>query len=161
MSPRTMRGLLILSLAVNIFVVGAIAGGSYMWVHGNQAFGVGANWRRQAGVALPTQEREAYRQMIRQTMRDAQPIFARADEARREAARLFVQPQFDAAAVNAALAQARAADIQLRTQLEEQIVGFAAKLSFEDRRILAEGLSPGPLRQRTKGKGMPPTTPGN
>jgi uncharacterized membrane protein len=147
MSPRKMRILLILSVAVNIFVVGAIAGGSYMWVRGNQAFGVGANWRRDAGVALPPQEREAYRQMIRQTMRDAQPIFGRAAKARGEAARLFVQPQFDAAAANAALAQARAADMQLRTQLEDRIVDFAAKLSFEDRRILAEGLSPGPLRR--------------
>jgi uncharacterized membrane protein len=157
-----MRILLILSVAVNIFVASAIAGGSYMWVRGNQAFGVGANWRREAGVALPPQDREAYRQMIRQTMRDAQPIFGRAAEARREAARLFVQPQFDAAAVNAALAQARVADVQLRTQLEERIVGFAAKLSFEDRRILAEGLSPGPLRQRTSDKGKSPTaSPGS
>jgi uncharacterized membrane protein len=156
-----MRIVLMLSVTANIFVASAIAGGSYMWVHGNQAFGVGANWRRDAGVALPPQEREGYRQMIRQTMRDAQPIFGRAAEGRREAARLFVQPQFDAAAANAALAQARAADVQLRTQLEERIVGFAAKLSFEDRRILAEGLSPGPLRHRTNDKGMPATGRGN
>jgi uncharacterized membrane protein len=99
--------------------------------------------------------------MIRETMREAQPIFGRAAAARREAARLFVQPQFDAGAANAALAQARAADVELRTQLEERIVGFAAKLSFEDRRILAEGLSPGPLRQRTTDKGKPPAAPGN
>jgi uncharacterized membrane protein len=156
-----MRILLISSVAFNIFVVSAIAGGSYMWVSGNQTFGVGTNWRRDGGAALPTQEREAYREMIRQTMRDGQPIFARAADARREAARLFVQPQFDALAVNAALAQARAADVQLRTQLEERIVDFAAKLSFGDRGILAEGLSPGPLRQRTKGKGTPLTAPGN
>jgi uncharacterized membrane protein len=68
-----------------------------------------------------------------------------------------VQPQFQSEAVNAALAQARVADVELRTQLEEQIVGFAAKLSLNDRRILADGLSPGPLRQRTKDTGRPPT----
>jgi uncharacterized membrane protein len=46
----------------------------------------------------------------------------------------------DTEALSAALARARNADIALRTKLEERAVDFAATLSYDERRALAESL---------------------
>ena len=76
--------------------------------------------------------------------RDLQQV---ARESRQEAARLFVQPQFDHAAVSAALEQARTADLQLRVRLETAATDFASTLPEDERGILAQNLARGgPLR---------------
>jgi uncharacterized membrane protein len=60
---------------------------------------------------------------------------------------LFVQPQFDANAINARLDQARAADSAFRANLEHALVQFSAGLPQDQRQKMAEALKQGPFRQ--------------
>ncbi|MGC1302504.1 MAG: periplasmic heavy metal sensor, partial [Caulobacteraceae bacterium] len=65
-------------------------------------------------------------------------------------------PQFDPAAVNAALSRARDADFALRAKLESTIVDFARDLPQAERQDMARALSHGgPLRHPP----TPPATP--
>ena len=142
--------LLIVSLVVNIFLVGAIAGSVWHWTH-DRGIGLRGGWRMRAADALPEPQGDAFREAVHGTMRASLPVIKGGRAARADAARLFVQPQFDAAAVTADLDRARAADMVLRTNLEHQVVSFAATLPQEQREKLAEALRAGPLRQGKQG----------
>lgn len=144
--------LLVVSLVLNIFLVGAIAGGLWRWTH-NQGLGLRAGWRMRAAEALPPDRAEAFRQTVRGAMRDNLELGRQARAARAEAARLFVAPRFDTAAVRGQLAQARQADSALRARLEDEVVGFAATLPPDQRAALAQALRTGPLRQRRARQG--------
>jgi uncharacterized membrane protein len=138
--------LLIVSLVVNIFLIGLIGGGIWHWTH-NPAFGLRGAWRMRAADALPEPQAEAFRQMIRTTLHANIGLARRGRAARAEAARLFVQPQFDANAVTTRLDQARAADMAMRTQLEHSVVSFSASLPKDQREKLADALKEGPFRE--------------
>jgi uncharacterized membrane protein len=61
-------------------------------------------------------------------------------QAKFDAGTLIGQPTVDQAALKAALAKARAADLATREIIEERAVEFAATLPVEARRLLAEGI---------------------
>src|SRR4051812_20213789 len=125
MSPRSTRILLIVSVALNIFIGSAIAGGSYMWVRSQQAERVAViNWRQAAANALQPADRAAFLLRMRRIARDNAPLVRQAGESRAEAARLFLEPTFDANAAGAALLKARSADLQVRTSLEDAVIAF-------------------------------------
>jgi uncharacterized membrane protein len=138
--------LLIVSLVTNIFLIGAIAGGVWRWTH-NPAIGLRGAWRIRAAEALPDAQADAFRAAIQTTVRANIAVAHQGRAARAEAARLFVQPQFDTNAVNIRLDQARAADMAMRTQLEHRVVQFASTLPQDQRAKLAEALKAGPLRE--------------
>jgi uncharacterized membrane protein len=145
MSARSIRILLILSLTLNVFVVGALAGGAYMWRRAEQAEPsstamVGGGRLRLAGEKLSPEHRRPFRQALREARRASAVLIEQSRQGRAEAARLLTQPVVDQGAVRAALARARAADFALRARLEERVVAFAATLPPEERAVLAEGL---------------------
>ncbi|WP_116091730.1 periplasmic heavy metal sensor [Sphingomonas crusticola] len=138
--------LLIVSLFVNIFLFGAIAGSVWHWTHG-PGFTPRGGWRARAAQALPERDGDALRAAIRDTVRNASSAVQAGRAARAEAAHLFVQPAYDANAIAAQLDRARTADMALRASLENRVVQFAGTLPQSERQKLAEALKTGPLRQ--------------
>jgi uncharacterized membrane protein len=141
--------LLIVSLVLNIFLVGTIAGGLWRWTH-HAGQGARVGWRVNAAAALPRDQARTFRRAVRATVHANAGAVAEGRAARAEAARLFVQPQFDSAAVLAQLARARVADGIVRGQLETTVVTFAATLPPDQRQALAQALRTGPLREGPK-----------
>ena len=159
MMARRLDLLLAASLLVNVFAVGAIGGGLFMLRHqdGLRSRPAAHLPLRAAGDELPAPDRMRFRHAIRSTLRDSAGLLATARDSRATAAGLFVQPEFDSAAVLAALDRARAADSELRRRLETAAVQVAATLPVEERVFLARGLARGgPLRHPAHAA-LPPT----
>ncbi|RUV35604.1 periplasmic heavy metal sensor [Mesorhizobium sp. M7A.F.Ca.MR.148.00.0.0] len=135
MSPRWIRGLVIASVVLNVFLAGAFVGGA-VWLR-NAKTGVSLE---SAGRQLPDQDRKAFREALRQVRVQSRQIILDGQQARQEAADLLQQPVMDEAAVSAALERARNADATVRTRLEQAIVDFAANTSLENRSVLAQAL---------------------
>ncbi len=156
---RSLRVVLAASLLVNVFAAGAIGGGLFMLARPGvwrSLAGVAPRPIRAAGEELPPPDRGRFRQTMRQVVEESGDLLRTARESRQAAADLFVQPQFDQAAVAAALERARNADILLRTRLEAAAVAFAATLPADERALLAQGLERGgPLRHPPKAGGTP------
>lgn len=150
MNDRRLEIALAVSMLLNLFALGAAGGAAAMWSRlKSEPLAAAAHRRpiRAAGDALPPADRERFRAAMRTVAQAARPIRQEGQQRRREAGDLFIQPRFDAAAVNAALARARNADFAVRTRLETTVVEFAAGLPGAERAVLAQGLSRGPLRQ--------------
>jgi len=138
--------LLIVSLVANVFLVGLIGGTVWHWTH-YRGMGFRGGWRMRVAESLPKPQAQALRQAIHDTVRQEMPRLRAASAARADAARLFVQPQFDANAINARLDQARASDMAFRTDLEHRMIQFSATLPLDQRKKMAEALKDGPFRQ--------------
>jgi len=138
--------LLVASLVVNIFLLGLIGGSVWHWTHG-RGMGFGGGWRARLAQSLPEPQAKAMREDIHDTIRQSMPALRQGRAARAEAARLFVQPQFDANAINARLDQARTTDMVFRTNLEHRMIQFASTLPQDQRKKMAEALKDGPFRQ--------------
>lgn len=137
MSARWVRGLIVTSVVLNVFLAGAFVSGA-VWLKNARA---GAGYSLEtAGGRLPEQDRKAFRQALRQVRMESRQIILDGQQARQEAADLLQQPVVDKAALAAALERARNADITVRTRLEQAIVDFAANTSPENRSVLASAL---------------------
>lgn len=135
MSTRWVRGLVIASVVLNVFLAGAFVGGA-VWLR-NAKTGVSLE---SAGRQLPDQDRKAFREALRQVRVQSRQIILDGQQARQQAADLLQQPVMDEAAVSAALERARNADATVRTRLEQAIVDFAANTPLENRSVLAQAL---------------------
>lgn len=138
---------LIGSIVLNVFLLGAIGGSLWSWTH-DRGIGLRAGWRVRAADALPPDTGDAFRAEMRATVRGSMPLVLQARAARVEAGRLFVARRFDAAAVQAQLDRARAADVALRARLEQHLVGFAGTLPQDQRAALSGALRVGGKRVR-------------
>lgn len=143
MSPRALKIGLALSVAVNVLVICALVAA---------AFVIGARWpqerhegRRHGAMAivgtLDAEQEQQVRERLRAAALEARPDFRAAREARREAIALAQAERMDAAAVTAALARSREAELRGRTRLEAGMVEAMAELDVEDRRQLAQVLA--------------------
>lgn len=148
MSSRTLKIVCTVSILLNIFLVAAIVGG-LVWLRAGHPM-IAAGSIRLAGSELPFAERHAFRAALRETRHEIRPVILARSQARQEAAALLRAPVLDQAALNAALARTRAADMVMREHLEARAVSFAATLPPVDRAKLAEGLLKRP------GAKMPP-----
>jgi len=139
MSERSKRLLLAASLALNVFFIGAAAGGGYMWFQSGQGLRAGQPLASAARYLTPDQ-RQAFRQALQAARRDSREDIQTGQASRALLAQLLDEPQIDRAAIDASLAATRAADIAARTRIETVIVDFAAKLNVADRAKLVDGL---------------------
>ncbi len=155
MNDRRLTLVLAISLFVNVFAAGAIGGGLLMLSRQAGVHPHAAMPRRpviDAGEALPPPDRARFTRLMRQMEHDSPDLIRVGRENREAAANLFVEPQFDADAVNAALQRARDADLKLRIHLETEVIAFAATLPVEERAILEASLARGgPLRHPARG----------
>lgn len=144
------RGLLIalfLSLAVNLFALGAVAGGFVMAQRLREApVAVGAARLGQpplwaAARELSPENRRAYRQLIRGQASGLRPGLRETRRLRADAWSRLDGDRPEPAAAKAALAQARQLELRTRAEVEDRIVDFAAGLPADERAKLVQGLT--------------------
>jgi uncharacterized membrane protein len=145
MTPRAIRIVCIVSVLINLFLLGGIAAAS-LWFKLPQGR-INAGSIRIAGSELPADERKAFRHMLHQARRDVRPQVLASRAARHEAATLLRAPVVDQPALLAALQRLRDSDLAVRSHVEAQAVPFIATLPAPSRARLADGLEP---------KGPPP-----
>jgi uncharacterized membrane protein len=148
MSRKTLLIALFVSLAANLFLVGAVAGGLVVGQKMRAERPHTAQrpnpplWR--AGDALPPDKAQAYRRALRDQSPEVREAMRAARTARMEAWRSIGQEPFDPAAAKRRLAEIRAQEADARGQIENDTIDFAADLSPEERKILARGLTERP-----------------
>jgi uncharacterized membrane protein len=148
MPTTRLKTLLIVSLVLNIFLLGAIAGGTYRWM-AKQKADVVAQQRglRFAAAELSGDRQDQLRQSLRQTRRESLQEIIDARAGRIAVVQALAAPQFDRAALDAALARTRAADVAVRAQVEATVAEFASTLTPDERLKLVDALEQhGPLR---------------
>jgi uncharacterized membrane protein len=147
--PMTrLKTLLIISVVLNVFLLGTIAGGTYRWM-AKQKADVIAQQRglRFAAAELPEARRDQLRDALRQTRRDSLPLIVGARSGRLDVVQALAAPQFDRNALDAALARTREADVALRARVEATVAEFASTLTLDERLKLVDALERhGPLR---------------
>jgi uncharacterized membrane protein len=132
------------SAVLNVFLLGAIAGGAYQWfaAHGANlpAAAQDPHALRFAAEPLSAEQRQAFLDGLKNARREGREYARDGRDGRREVLRLLAAPQFDRAALDAALARTRAADSSLRAMVEASVADFAATLTPEERIEFAESL---------------------
>lgn len=154
MSRRGLVIALIVSLAVNLFVLGGLAGAALMGfplLH-RPPPQPGPPRLAALGAALTPEQRQAWQATIRQSAQNAGPKLREARMLRDQAWRTMSSDTVDTQAVLAALSQSRGLEFQARSEMDRAVVGFTATLPVDERRKLAEALS----RDRRGGGGPPP-----
>jgi uncharacterized membrane protein len=135
--------LLVGSLVLNVFLLGAIAGGAYQWFAAHRPSGAAVAQQRALRFAagdLSAERQEAFIDGLTEARREGRQFVREGREGRREVLRLLAAPQLDRAALDAALARTRAADSALRAQVESSVADFAASLTPEERVKFADSL---------------------
>ncbi|GAB7537544.1 periplasmic heavy metal sensor [Burkholderia sp. 3C] len=145
MNGRTGTVVLIVSIVLNVFLLGAIAGGAYQWFArhpgGSAAVKPGAKIAlRFAADGLPPERAEQFREALASARRESRIFVREAREGRRDVLDLLAAPQVDRPAVDEALARTRQADSYLRAQVESNVVDFAQSLPPDERQRFVDGL---------------------
>ncbi|HEX3382509.1 MAG TPA: periplasmic heavy metal sensor [Paraburkholderia sp.] len=144
MNGRSWKFALLGSVVLNVFLLGGIAGGAYQWfaAHGANQPAAAQDQRalRFAAEPLSAQQRQAFLDGLKDARREGRQYARDGHEGRREVLRLLAAPQFDRAALDAALARTRAADSSLRAMVEASVADFAATLTPEERVKFADSL---------------------
>jgi uncharacterized membrane protein len=111
MNGRSWKVVLVASLVLNVFLLGAIVGGAYQWfaAHGANA-PVLAQQRalRFAAQTLSAERQQAFVDGLKNARREGRQFAREGRDGRREVLRLLAAPQLDRAALDAALARTRA-----------------------------------------------------
>jgi len=144
MNDRSTTRWLLASLALNLFLAGAIAGGAWRWWSTQGPAPAAAQPPRSLRLAadeLAPEQQRAYRLGLRDARRAAAAQIQAARDGREQVLRLLAAPTLDRAAVAAALARTREADAAVRTGYEASVIDFAATLSPQERRTFTIGLA--------------------
>jgi uncharacterized membrane protein len=134
-----LRIALVVSVIVNLFLGAALIAGIVSLRTGGRMISAGS--LRIAGSELPMAERRPFRQALREARRSMHPAIIQARAAKARAADLLRQPAVDQGAVNAALDEARNADMAVRAAVERRAVAYAATLPTADRGTLADAMT--------------------
>ncbi|MDP3853371.1 periplasmic heavy metal sensor [Phenylobacterium sp.] len=144
MSRRTLAIILFVSLAMNVFLIGAVVGGLVVgqrFRHERPAMARSGPPLWAAANQLAPEQRRAYRQLLRGEAGEVRDGMRSVHEARTQAWRGLAAEPFDPAAAKRDLNAARLRETQIRAGVDGRIVDFAAKLPPSDRAALAEGLA--------------------
>ena len=146
MSKRSLVISLVVSVALNLFGLGAVVGGFAIAhrLHGmgpppHSTMGPGPLWA--AADGLPPVHRDAYRKALHEQAQGLVDQVRAAREARREAWKSLRAEPLNPAAVTASLAKARDLEMRARVGVEQTIVNFAAALPPAERAQLSEALA--------------------
>jgi uncharacterized membrane protein len=136
-----LKTFLIVSLILNVFLLGTVAGGTYRWIATQRAAALAQqHGLRFAADELPEARQQQLREALGHTRRDALPLIDRAREGRLDVAQVLAAPQFDRAALDAALARTRDADVALRARIEGTVASFAGSLTPDERLKLVDAM---------------------
>ncbi|MFN3521915.1 MAG: periplasmic heavy metal sensor [Phenylobacterium sp.] len=147
MSRRVLLIVLFVSLALNLFVAGAVVGGLVAGGRTPHASPSQANPRPgpalwAAGEALPPDRRREFRRLLREQGPVTNQRLREVRQARREAWLMLGKEPFDPVAASRALDAARQAEIAARRDVEHRVVEFAARLPPDERARFAQSLAP-------------------
>lgn len=156
--------ILVASLVANLFLGGAVIGGV---IAGAKLLDRHENRRGERGGMLtafrniPEDRRTEIRRTLRGDVEAARPALEAARAARRKVARLIAAPDYDPAAVAAAMAEARDAEGRARALVDEGLAKRLAQLTPDERRIFSTVMDRGPRGDRGRSgrgdrKGPPP-----
>jgi uncharacterized membrane protein len=138
---RRLKYALIASLAVNLLVVGAVAGMMFGFAKHRPHFGHGRG--EDFGLMgltrhLPEERRKEIRKDLRADRERLRPLVDEIRAARREAADKLVAEPFDKAALEAAILAAGEKERALRQTAVTSFVGHAERLTASERKMLSE-----------------------
>lgn len=147
MSPRRTLIVLVVSLAVNLFLIGLLVGGTVVGLRMAEtrhaqanAVGVGRAPLAAAAQGLAPDRRPQFRAVLREALLSTRPDVQRARVLRREALAMTERPQFDPAEVSASLARARALEVGARGKVEDAVIAYAATLPQAERAEFTKAL---------------------
>lgn len=144
MSRRTLFILLFVSLALNLFIIGAGAGAFLFGdrLHpGRRELRGGGPPMFAAAQTLPEAQAQAYRDALSAEALAVRPMLREARRLRHDAWMRLAADPVDAAGVVADLDKARAQQAQAQSEVDRKIVDFAATLPAAERGRFAEALA--------------------
>jgi uncharacterized membrane protein len=148
MSRKGLMAALIASLAVNLFVIGLVAGIALMGLRivgwgrqGGGGVGLMHGPMAAAAAGLSPDRRTAWEQTMREQALTSGPKVRQARILRRDAWNELAGDPLDPQAVLASLDQSRMLEQQARAEMDAAIVKFAASLPPDERHRLAQGLA--------------------
>lgn len=141
-SSKRLKTLLVVSLLINVFLIGGVVGGLYQWSSHQRPTGtVVQHGLRQALAKLPDAQQHQLRRMLRETRLKNQPLIVASRQAHLDVIHRLQAPTLNREALDADLERARTADITLRTRVDETLADFAASLPADERETLAEAIA--------------------
>lgn len=152
MSRTTFKVLLVVSLLLNVFLIGGVGGGLYQWLNRPKPeVALNQHGLRHALVQLPEAQRRELRQVLRRTRTENQPLILAGRQARLDVLRQLQAPNLDRTSLETDLSKARQADTALRANVDNALADFAVNLPQAERQTLADSMY---LRWQGKGQGM-------
>ena len=139
MNSHAMKIALAVSLTLNVFILGAVAG-AWFW-RSVPIFAQSDPGLAGAAQALEPTQRQAFRQALAKARHDAQPDSQAARDARDKLAQLLNKADLDRNSIDAALDMTRTADVRVRARIEAAVIDFAESLDPKSRAILIAGLA--------------------
>ena len=151
MTVRSVKPWLLVSVLLNVFLIGGVGGGLYHWMASAKPVEAVVNQHglRQAMFKLPPERRRELRQLLRHNRADSQPLIMAGREARMGVIKQLEAPTLDRDVLVSELAKAREADAALRAMVDSTLAQFASTLPQDERQKLVEALY---LRGQAKGK---------
>lgn len=144
MSRRTLLILLFVSLAVNLFVIGAMAGAALLGARTadrHRPLHMGGPMMA-AGHTLGERDRAAFRAALHEQAAVAGAQLRESRQLRRSAWLRLGDEPVDQAAILRDLDRARALEMQARAQVDRRVLAFGAGLPRDERARFGEALAP-------------------
>ena len=142
MSTQSLKPWLLVSVLLNVFLMGGVGGAVYHWMASAKPVEAVVNQHglRQAMVKLPPERRRELRQLLRHNRADSQPLVMAGREARLGVIKQLEAPTLDRDVLVTELAKAREADMALRALVDTTLAQFASTLPQVERQKLVEAL---------------------
>ncbi|WP_322045866.1 periplasmic heavy metal sensor [Paraburkholderia sp. J67] len=151
MNARSWKVLIVGSVLLNVFLLGGIAGGAWRWFAARDALQARTQQQAQTQPAqraalrfatdnLSPERQQQFVDALKAARREGRDDARAGRDDRRRVLDLLAAPQLDRAALDAALAHTREADIALRAKVESGVADYAATLTPEERVKFVEGL---------------------
>ncbi|WP_321888563.1 periplasmic heavy metal sensor [Paraburkholderia bannensis] len=149
MNARSLKVLIAGSVLLNVFLLGGIAGGAWRWFASRDVTQAQASVQGQpaqraalrfATDYLSPDRQQQFVDALKAARREGRDDARAARDDRRQVLDLLAAPNFDRAALDAALARTRASDSALREKVESGVADYAATLTPEERVKFVEGL---------------------
>ncbi|AYV46529.1 hypothetical protein CFHF_15460 [Caulobacter flavus] len=136
---------LAVSGALNLFLVGGIAGAAWMRHEARREAPVAAALAQRpplwtAGRDLPPEHRRALRRTLREAALENRADAQAARAERRAVVDAMLDGRFDRAQADRRMAAARTLEGGVRAKVDGRLTAFAESLPPEERKVLAEGL---------------------
>lgn len=139
--PRWAWVLATVSLAVNLLVVGAIAGKFLAHRHGHFFHGHRAFFK-----SLSEERRTELRNIMHEAREPVRPLWKKAREARKAVADAMRAEPYDEAELRKALTNLMEAEVAARSASEDMVLSIVTKLSAEERQWYAKKFERGKRR---------------